>query len=167
MTGRTNPNLDDDLRSSVLSLVVFIIEGQRYGLRLQTVERVLPIVAVSFLPKAPAVVLGVVNFHGRIVPVLDARRRFGFPPREFRVSARLLVSRTDKRIVALCADEVFGVQELPAASVFPPETVLPGIDHVAGIAALADGLLFIHDLDAFLSLDEERQLAEGLEVRHA
>jgi purine-binding chemotaxis protein CheW len=60
-------------------------------------------------------------------------------------------------------DEVLGVSEVAAEAVAPPDAILPGIGHVAGIVALADGLLFIHDLDAFLSLDEERRLTESLE----
>jgi len=57
------------------------------------------------------------------------------------------------------------VTELAPGAVIPPDHVLPGIGHVAGIAALPDGLLFIHDLDTFLSLDEERRLASALEGR--
>jgi purine-binding chemotaxis protein CheW len=67
------------------------------------------------------------------------------------------------RIVALPVDDVSGVAEVPVDSVVPPDAVLPGIGHVSGIAALADGLLLIHDLDTFLSIEEERQLAEALE----
>ena len=55
------------------------------------------------------------------------------------------------------------MQEVAAEAVTPPGAVLPGIGHVAGIAALADGLLFIHELEAVLSLDEERRLMEALE----
>lgn len=58
----TSP-LAPTLQSPVLRLVVFSIEGQRYALPLNDVERVLPMVAVSPLPQAPAVVLGVINLH--------------------------------------------------------------------------------------------------------
>ncbi len=147
----------------VLRLVVFSIEGQRYALPLSAAERVLPMVAVSPLPQAPAVALGVVNLHGKIVPVLDIRRRFDLPPRDYGLSAHLLLARTSQRALALPVDEVLGVQEVAADAVTPPDAVLPGIGHVAGIVTLADGLLFIHDLDAFLSLDEERHLTAALE----
>jgi hypothetical protein len=54
------------------------------------------------------------------------------------------------------------VREVATEAVTPPQAVLPGIEHVAGIVALADGLLFIHDLEACLSLEEDRQLTEAL-----
>jgi purine-binding chemotaxis protein CheW len=147
----------------VLPLVLFALEGQRYGLPLETVERVLPMVAVSPLAKAPAIALGVINVHGRIIPVVDIRRRLGLPAREHDLAAHLLVARTIRRTLALTVDAVLGVTEIGADRVTAPDRLLPGIEHVAGIAALPDGLLYIHDLDRFLSLDEERRLTEALE----
>lgn len=142
---------------------VFVIEGRRYALHLSVVERVLPMVEVSPLPEAPAIALGVINLRGQIVPVLDIRRRFGLPTRDYGPATHLLVARTARRIVALPVDEVLGVQAVAAAAITPPVSVLPGIGHVAGIVALADGLLFIHDLETFLLLDEEQRLTAALE----
>ena len=77
----------------VLSLVVFSIAGQRYALNLPVVERVLRMVEVSPLPKAPLIVLGVINFHGEIIPAIDIRRRFGHSPSHYGVTSSLLVAR--------------------------------------------------------------------------
>lgn len=151
------------LQSPVLQLVVFSIGGQQYALHLSTVERVLPMVAVSPLPQAPAVAPGVINLHGQPIPVLDLRRRFALPPRDYGLRSHLLVARTRRRTMAVPVDEVMGISEVAAGAVTPPDAVLPGIGHVAGIVALPDGLLFIHDLDVFLFLDEEHQLTEALE----
>ncbi|MBI4390574.1 MAG: purine-binding chemotaxis protein CheW [candidate division NC10 bacterium] len=147
----------------ILPLVVFALDGQRYALPVPATERVLPMAAVSVLPKAPAVALGVINLHGQILPVLDIRRRFQLPAYDYGPTAHLLVARTARRTVAFPVDEVLGVREVPTGAVASPEAVLPGIGHVAGIVSLTDGVLFIQDLDAFLSLDEERVLTEALE----
>lgn len=147
---------------SLTRLVAFLIDGNRYALRLAQVERILPFAAVSPLPKAPAIALGVINLNGGVVPVLDIRRRLGFPARGYGVRAHLIAARTARRIVALPVDEALGVMEVAGGAVISPEAVLPGTGHVAGIVALPDGLLFIHDLDAFLSLDEEAQLGAAL-----
>ena len=147
----------------MLSLVVFRIAGQRYALNLSVIERVLCMVEVSPLPKAPAIVLGVINFHGRIIPAIDIRRRFGHSPSHYGLTSCLLVARTSRRKLALPVDEVIGVQEVSSENVALPDTVLPGTGLVAGIAALSDGVLLIHDLEAFLALDEEQRLTEALE----
>lgn len=138
------------------------MDRQRYALELRAVERVLPMVAVSPLPQAPPIALGVINLHGQVIPVLDLRRRFGWPARDYGIGGHLLVARTSRRLLALPLDEVTGVQEVAPPAVVPPAAVLPGIGHVAGIVTLPDGLLFIHDLDTFLSLEEEQTLDGSL-----
>lgn len=147
----------------MLSLVVFSIAGQRYALNLPVVERVVCMVEVSPLPKAPVIVLGVINFHGQILPVIDIRRRFGHSPSHYGLTSCLLVAQTSRRKLALPVDEILGVQDVPSENVSLPDAVLPGTGLVAGIAALSDGVLLIHDLDTFLSLDEEQRLTEALE----
>lgn len=151
-----------DPGSPGLQLIVFLLEGQRYALHLSVVERVLPMVAVSPLPKAPPLVLGAINLHGTAIPVVDIRRRLGLPPREYGLSAHLLVARANRRILGAPVDEVLGVREVASEAVASPDSVLPGIRHLTGIATLPDGLLFIHDLETFLSLDEQRRLSEAL-----
>ena len=120
-------------------------------------------VAVSPLPQAPPIALGVINLHGQIIPVFDIRRRLGFPARGYGLTTHLLVARTSRRTCALPVDEVWGVREVAAEAVVPPDAILPHLGHVAGIVVLADGLLVIQDLEALLSLEEERRLAEVLE----
>ena len=144
-------------------LVVFRLEEQLYALPVDTVERVLPMVAVSPLPQAPPIALGVINLHGKVIPVLDLRRRFGFPPRDYGLAAHLLVARTMRRTLALPVDVVLGVREVAVDAITLPDAVLPGVGHVVGIVTLADDLLFIHDLDTFLALDEEQRLTGALE----
>lgn len=150
-------------RGRELPLVLFSLEGHRCALPLPAVLRVFPMVEISPLPKAPPVVLGAINLHGKAVPVLDIRRRFRFPPREYGLSAHLLIAQTTRRVVALPVDEALGVTALAAEAVSPQGTVLPGIGHWGNIVTLPDGLLFIQNLDAFLSLDEEKQLEDALE----
>ena len=147
----------------LVRLVVFRLEEQRYGLPLAAVERVLPMVAVAALPKAPAVALGVINVGGRVIVVVDLRHRLGLPRREYGLTGHLLVARTQRRTLILPVDAVLGVMAVTADAVTSPDHLLPGIGHVAGIVALSDGLLFIQDLDAVLSLDEQQQLSAALE----
>jgi purine-binding chemotaxis protein CheW len=145
-----------------VQVVAFSLDGDRYAVPLTAAERVLPMVAISPLPGAPEVVLGAVNLHGDVVAVLDIRRRLGLGAGEMGPSARLLVGRTERRVIALPADAVEGVLEIATAAIVPPESMLPGLEHVSGVVPLADGLLLIHDLDSFFSIDEERQLAEAV-----
>lgn len=146
------------MRKQVHQLVVFTLDEQRYALYLSAVERVLRVVEVTPLPKAPEIVLGVINVQGDIVPVVNIRRRFCLPEREPNLNDHLILARTPKRRLALVADAATGFVERPREEVIAADTILPGIEYVEGVAKLADGLILIHDLDKFLSLDEGKRL---------
>ena len=119
-------------------------------------------VEISLLPKTPEIVLGVVNYQGQIIPVLNIRRRFHLTEREPGVSDQLLVVRTSRRTVALVVDKVTGVEEVSATEAIPHTSIVPGLEYLSGVVKLHDGMLFIHELDSFLSLQEEEALAAAV-----
>ncbi|RJP56021.1 MAG: purine-binding chemotaxis protein CheW [Deltaproteobacteria bacterium] len=147
--------------------VVFTLDGRQYALHLYIVERILRIVEITPLPKAPEIVLGVVNVRGEVIPVVNIRKRFRLSEREIDLSDRLIIARTSKRTVALVVDEVAGIVESPEQKVVAAEKVLPCMDYVEGVIKLEDGLVLIHDLDTFLSLEEEKTLDAALKERES
>ena len=144
-------------------LLPFTLGDQRYALALSSVENVVRAVTITPLPKAPEIVLGIINVRGRIIPVVDVRKRFGFAPRELRLSDQFIIAKTPKRTVALVADRVEGLIEIDGQAVISAGQVLPHADYVEGVVKLADGMLLIHDLAGFLSLDEEQALSDALQ----
>jgi len=147
-------------------LVAFILGEQQYALPLTTVQRVVRMVEVTPLPEAPEVVLGVIDFHGNIIPVMSMRKRFGFPEFETSLSDQLIVADTAIRRVALVVNSVTGVLERTTEEVTEAEKIVPGGQYVEGITRLGDGILFIHNLEHFLSKKEGEQL-DGLLVQAA
>ena len=143
-------------------LVVFTLDDQRYALHLSAVERVVSAVAITPLPKVPDIILGVVNVHGRIVPVADIRRRFGLPAREMSLRDQFVIAHTVRRPVILVVDRVEGIVTYSPADVIRADSILSPIRHIEGVLKLKDGMALIHDLDGFLSLEEERSLDEAM-----
>jgi len=143
-------------------LVVLTLDEQRYALHLSAVERIIRVVEVTPLPKAPEIVLGVVNVQGQITPVINIRKRFCLPEREMNLSDQLIIAHTSRRTVALVADAVSGVIERSEQEVIAAEKVLPGIEYVEGVVKLEDGMILIHDLNKFLSLEEEQALDNAM-----
>lgn len=148
---------------NMIQLVAFDLDDQHYALPLSTVARIVRVIEITPLPKAPEVVLGVFRLQGRIVPVFDVRRRFRLPRRDIRLSDHLIVGHTRNRAVALVADSVGGVLERSEKEVTAAQAILPGLEYIEGIAKLEGGLILIHDLNKFLSLEEESALGETLE----
>ncbi|MBI4832815.1 MAG: purine-binding chemotaxis protein CheW [Candidatus Lindowbacteria bacterium] len=148
--------------AKLVKLVVFTLDGQRYALRLSAVERIVRAVEVTALPEAPDIVLGVVNVQGRVIPVLNIRKRFHLPERELSLTDQMIIARTSRRSVVLLIDAVTGAIELSEGEVIPKEEIFPNLKYVEGVAALREGMTFIHDLDSFLSLQEEKALQEAM-----
>ncbi len=144
-------------------LIVFALDSQRYALPLPVVDRVVRMAAITPLPKAPDIVLGIVNIQGRVIPVINIRRRFCLPDREIALTDQLVVAHTAQRPVALVADAVLDVIASSAQSLIAAENILPRVEYVEGVIKLADGMILIHDLDKFLSLEEAGSLDHALE----
>ena len=151
------------MSSTSSRVVVFTLDDRRYGIALSAVERVVRMVDVTPLPQAPAIVLGVVNLRGRVIPVLDLRRRFRLPERSIALADQLVIARTARRAVALAVDAATGVIEYAERQAVAARDIVPGVDYTEGVVKLADGLLLIHDLDKFLSLEEETALDRAIE----
>ena len=143
-------------------LVVFFLDDQRYALHLPAVERVVSAVEITPLPKAPDIVLGVINMQGKVIPVINIRRRFSLPERKIYLSDQFIIANTSRQTVALMVDTVSGVIEPAGEKVIKSEKIIPGLEYVDGVIKLEDGLILIHDLDRFLSLEEEKTLDDAL-----
>jgi purine-binding chemotaxis protein CheW len=142
-------------------LVVFTLDEQLYALPLVRVKRVVRVVEVTPLPKAPDIVLGVINLQGNIIPVMSMRTRFGLPEPEASLSDQIIVADTSTRTVGLLVNSVTGIIRRTLEEVTETEKIVPGAQYVEGITKTEDGILFIHNVDRFLSAKEEQQL-DGL-----
>lgn len=144
--------------------VVFILDAQRYALHLAAVDRVVRMVHITLLSKAPDIVLGIVNMQGRVIPAINVRRRFHLPERKTALTDQLVIAHTARRAVALAVDTVTDVVECSGQDLIAAESILPAIEYLGGVVKLADGLILVHDLDTFLSLEEESSLDQALET---
>ena len=144
-------------------LVVFLLDGYRYALPLSIVDRVVRAVEVTPLPDAPAIVHGAINVQGDVIAVLNVRRRFGMPEREISPDDWFLLALTGHRRVALVVDASEGVIERSRQDLIASAEIVPGLDAVPGVIRTADGLVVIHDLEKFLSLDEARALDRAVD----
>ncbi len=139
------------MTETMRKLFLFKLDEQRYALDFAAVERVTRIVEITPLPKAPAIVLGVVDVQGRILPVLDLRKAFHLPEREISLSDQLIIAGNKGLGITLLTQEVLGVAECTDRDVAAPESIFPGIEFVCGVAELGGRVVMICDLDRLCS----------------
>jgi len=148
-------------------VLAFEVAGQRYALPVDHVIQIIEMVAITPLPKVPEIVVGVVDFHGLVIPVVDTRRRFEGAYQPYTLHTPIVVGRLDGRVVGLVVDAVIGVLELKPEQAKRPAEIFtvemaPRIQYITGVARLEDGLLMILDPATILSRQEESSLAKAL-----
>jgi purine-binding chemotaxis protein CheW len=145
-----------------LDALVFELAGERFALPLADVVEVLRAVAIRPLPLAPAIVEGMFDLRGELVPVLDLRARLRLPPRALTPSQHLIVATACSRTVALRVDQALALERLDAVTSEQVSNLPRGLPQLAGVASTAQGLVLIHDLHAFLSEAEGAELELAL-----
>ena len=125
---------------------------------LSNVERIVRIVEINPLPKAPKLVMGLINVRGRAIPVLNIRTLFNLPEVGIVLSDQMIIARTSHRTVAILVDNAVGVVDCRKEDITAAEELFPGIGYLRGVVKLKDGIAYIYDLDSFLSPDEEAML---------
>ncbi len=145
-----------------LEILVFEVGAQRYGLPVADVRELLRVVTLTPLPKAPPIVEGIINLRGTVIPVLDIRARFRRPAKAPEHTDHLIVARAGERLAALRVDRALDVVRLDAGDAENAEGVMPGVEYVARVARLPEGLVLIHDLRTFLSHAEAEALDQAL-----
>lgn len=143
--------------------VVFALGEQFLALPLGAVLRVLRAVHISPLPKAPAIVLGVINVQGEVLPVIDLRWRFSLPEKALALGDHLLLARAQGRRLALRVDSASEVIDYRPGDFVATADVAPGTPYLKGILKAESGMILIQDLDALLSPQEARAIDEAID----
>lgn len=145
------------------ALLVFTLNDWRCALPLAAVAATHRAVAVTALPGAPYKVMGIINVRGTVLPAIDLRTCFGFARQPLSPDQHIVLGRTSRRPVALIVDGISGVIECAQDAVAAAGDVLPGLESIEGVVKLEDGMVLIHDLDRFLSLEEAAALDHAME----
>ncbi|QWV99717.1 chemotaxis protein CheW [Geomonas nitrogeniifigens] len=146
-----------------IHLLIFALDGQRYALSLDQVTRVIRAAALTPIPHAPDVVLGILDLQGEVIPVINLRKRFRLPERGIGCEDQFVVAHTGRLQLALHVDGTEGVLQQAAGSPVSADEIVAGTEFLAGVTRTAEGLVLIHDLDTLLFPDEEAQIRAALE----
>ena len=155
-------------------LVVFDLADEAYGVDISSVREIIRMQEITRVPRAPDYVEGVINLRGRVIPVVDLRKRFGFTVTEWTKDTRIVVIDIGKQDIGVVVDAVNEVLRLSAGAVEPPSSVITTSEseYLVGIAKLESRLIILLDLEQALSAMEndavsESKAAEGEKITKA
>lgn len=142
--------------AALLTLLTFSLGEQRYALPIDEVVEVASMVERVTVKDSRPEIVGLVNRHGTVLPLLDLRLVFGHVPRPFDMSTLFIVAADGEQQVGLVVDEVHQVEYLPSSQ--ERETSTAGT-LIRGIISYEEQLVQIISPAALL----ETYLAGGIE----
>lgn len=143
-------------------LVIFELANEVYGVDISRVQEIIRMTTITRLPRAPEFVEGVINLRGKVIPVVDLKKRFGLEQGDRTKASRIVVVDVGDHTIGMVVDAVSEVLRVPTEAVEPPSPVVTTIesDYIRGIAKLESRLIILLDLDKVLSWEDKRKLRE-------
>lgn len=155
-TAAVQPDEEFRTSGSIIQLVSFIVNDVEYGVDILDVHDILRIPEITRLPNTPDFIRGVINLRGNVIPVIDARKRFGFKNVRVTDLTRIIVIESSEKLAGLMVDSVYQVVRIPEEYVHSPSDLIDGIsgEYLKGIGRLRDRLIVILNIDNLL-FDED------------
>ena len=143
-----------------VQIVRFQVGRESFGLPIGRVHEIVRPPAITPVPQSPNYVEGVINLRGRIVPVIDLRKRFGQPASDDRRRNRVLIVSNEGKPVGLMVDSASEVLKVPETEIEDAPKVFGGDEsnYVTGVAKHQGRLIILVDLEKILRPAESRRL---------
>jgi purine-binding chemotaxis protein CheW len=157
-------NASQGKSEELLQLVSFNIGDEEFGVDILKVQEINRMLDVTRVPNAPEYVDGVINLRGKVIPIIDLRRRFGMERKNLDKNTRIVVVELSGKVVGFVVDAVSEVLRIPKSVTEPPPPIVAGVEaeYITAVGKLEDRLLILLDLEKVLSVEENQELAVAI-----
>lgn len=146
-----------------LQVVGFRIGRETFGLPISMVREIIRVPDITAVPNAPHYIEGVINLRGRIIPVVDLRKRFGEKSFEPNKKNRVVVVELETRAIGLIVNSASEVLRISPSEIEEPNNVFHEgeLDYITGVGKLKGRLVMLLDLNRILQRGELKRLDEA------
>ncbi len=137
------------VKEEVLQLVTFTLENQDYAVDILKVQEINRMTEITKVPNSPPYVEGVINLRGKVIPVINLRKKLGFQEKEWDENSRVIIMDIQAITKGVIVDSVSEVLRIPSGTVEPAPPIASDISRtfVKGIAKLQNRLIVLIDID--------------------
>jgi len=149
-----------------LQVVGFRIGNETYGVRIGSVREIVRVPEITAVPSAPETVEGVINLRGKIIPVMDLRKRFGQTEIHSDKKNRILVVELENKLVGLIVNAASEVLKIAPSEIEPPGNLFAEGEsgYVTGVGKLKGRLIILLDIAKLLQRPEYKRFEEAAEL---
>jgi purine-binding chemotaxis protein CheW len=141
--------------------VIFRLAKEEYGLPITKVQEINRLVPITKLPQTPSFMEGIINLRGRIIPVVDLRKRFQLAAADQSEDNRIIIVEVNGQTVGIIVDAVTEVVRLSGANIEPPPPAfILDAQYIHGVGKFDERLLILLDIDKILTSQEEIALKQ-------
>jgi purine-binding chemotaxis protein CheW len=147
---------DQNEKEAKEKFVTFFLEREEYALPIKQVQEINRVGEITRLPNAPAQIAGVINLRGRIIPVIELKRRLQLGPTQLTKDSRIVVVEYGPKLFGLLVDQVSEVLHLSASQIEAvPEEVASGQkNYLRGVGKLANRMIILLELTQLMARDQ-------------
>jgi purine-binding chemotaxis protein CheW len=149
-----------------LQVVGFRIGNETFGVRIGAVREIVRVPEITAVPSAPDTIEGVINLRGKIIPVMDLRKRFGQRDIQPDKRNRILVVELEGKLVGLIVNAASEVLKISPSEIEPPGNVFAEGEssYVTGVGKLKGRLIILLDIAKLLHRPEFKKLEEAADL---
>jgi len=149
-----------------LQVVGFRIGNETFGVRIASVREIVRVPEITTVPSAPDTVEGVINLRGKIIPVMDLRKRFGHVDMQPDKKNRILVVELQNKLIGLIVNAASEVLKIPPSEIEAPGSVFADGEssYVTGVGKLKGRLIILLDVSKLLRQQEVKRLEEAADL---
>ena len=153
--------VDSTVGDELLQLVSFHIGQEEYGVDITKVQEINRMAEITKVPQAPTHVEGVINLRGKVIPIIDLRKRLGVESKEYDKNTRIVVVEIETEVMGMIVDSVSEVLRISKSTIEPPPEIANGTnsDYIQGVAKMEDRLLIFLDLSKVINIETIKNLA--------
>jgi purine-binding chemotaxis protein CheW len=144
-------------------LATFFLGREEYGVDVRLVQEIIRVSEITQVPRAPEFIKGVINLRGRIIPVVDLKRKLRLGDVEVVRQSRIVVVKIKERLIGLLVDGASQVLKVPVSTIeaAPDEVTEIDASAIRGVAKLTGRLIILMDLNKTLSLELREEADEA------
>ncbi len=144
-----------------IQLVVFTL-GEQYGVPINQVQEIIRVGNITNVPNSPSYMEGVINLRGRVLSVLNLRKRLKLPVKDITKASRIVITEVENKVIGLLVDAVSHVIKMRSELIenAPEEVLEIDTDYITGVGKLKNQLVILLDLGKLLKR-EKLDINEG------
>jgi len=142
-----------------MKFVIFSLADKAYGVDINQVIEVIRMRKITPVPDAAAFVEGVVSVRGKIITLINLRKKLGIEAKPLGKSDRIIVSRTEDHVIGLAVDSVSGVVNIDKADIASPDEALSDASYLVGVIRKENRIILLADIEKLLTKDAKEDLA--------